>query len=462
MKRRQFIKRVAQATATVSTFAALPAYSAARVIGANDRVNLALIGCGGRGRSVMRDMLEAPNVALIAVCDVRDQRIDQGKGMAAPDARGFRDFRQVLDMKEVDAVLVGTPDHWHAIPTVLACQAGKEVYVEKPLAHNIKEGRAMVEAARRYNRIVQTGTQHRSAPHYKEVEQMVQNGEIGEVYYVRVNNYSGGGGGGGGGRRGGRGGGGGDADSAGRGAAPDRTSATPPDDIDWDMWLGPAPWVPYDAARLGYRPYYDYAGGFITDFGTHRLDSVHQVMQSDKPLSAMAVGGRFNESRRGDTPELIKVTYEYPGWVLCYEGVQFNSFGVGPRMPGGRRPYSAGGDFERPHGEAFYGTNGTIFTDRVGYEYFPGRGGGEPRSVQGRDCTDLHTLDFVECVRSRKLPSADVEIGHRSTIIPHLGNISYRVGGRKIYWDAEREIIINDAEASALLGREARAPWNMI
>ena len=450
MKRRPFVQRVAPATAVVSTFAAMPAYSAARVIGANNRVNLALIGCGVRGRTVMRDMLAAPNVALAAVCDVRDRRTSRSREMFDPHPPGFRDFRRVLEMRDVDAVLVGTPDHWHAIPTILACQAGKDVYVEKPLAHNIKEGRAMIEAARRYDRIVQMGTQHRSAPHYREVEEMVQSGEIGEVRYVRVVNYRGGG------RDG-------DSNSPGRGqgSAPEPAESTPPEDIDWDMWLGPAPWVPYDADRLNFRPYYDYAGGFITDFGTHRLDSVHQVMRSDKPVSAMGVGGRFDSSSRGDTPDLLNLTCEYPGWVLSYEAVQLNSFGAGPRIPGGREPYRSEGNFDRGHGEAFYGTTGTIFTDRAGYEYFPARGG-EPRSVRGRDCTDLHALNFIECIRSRALPSADVEIGHRSTIIPHLGNISYRVGGRKIHWDAEREIIVDDPEASALLRREARPPWNMI
>ena len=449
MKRRQFIKRVAQAAATASTFAAMPAYSAARVIGANDRVNLGLIGCGIRGRGVLKQMLEAPNTALAAVCDVRDLRTVRTRYSYDPQPEGFRDFWRVLEMREVDAVIVATPDHWHAIPTVLACQAGKDVYVEKPLAHNIKEGRAMVEAARRHNRIVQMGTQRRSAPHYREVEEMVQNGEIGEVHYVRAIDYTGA-----------EPGGLAAADGDGRG--PDRTESTPPDDIDWDMWLGPAPWVPFDPDRLYFRPYYDYSGGVISDFGTHRLDSVHQVMHADKPLSAMGVGGRFDKSRRGDTPDLLKVTYEYPGWVLSYEAVQLSSFGTGPRIPGGRKPYLAEGAFDRPHGEAFYGTTGTIVSDHVGYEYFPARGAGEPRSVQGRDCTGLHALEFIECVRSRKLPASDVEIGHRSSIVPHLGNISYRVGGRKIHWDAGREIIINDPEASALLSRAARPPWNLI
>lgn len=162
MRRRQFLKHVAQTAATVST---MSAFSAERVIGANDRVNVALIGCGGRGKLVARLMREVPNVDFVAMCDVYDPSANSAKEWAGPMAKAFRDFRKALEMKEVDAVVVATPDHWHAIPTILACQAGKDVYVEKPLGHTIREGRAMVEAARRHKRVIQTGMQHRSAPH---------------------------------------------------------------------------------------------------------------------------------------------------------------------------------------------------------------------------------------------------------------------------------------------------------
>src|SRR5918911_612858 len=186
MRRRQFLQGVVGGAAAAS----LTALSAGRVFGANERVNVGLIGCGGRGMYVARLMAQVPGAAFVAVCDVYEPNASAAREWAGSGCQAYRDFRQVLDRKDVDAVLVATPDHWHAIPTVLACQAGKDVYVEKPLAHNIKEGRAMVAAARKYNRVVQTGTQHRSAKHYREVARIVQSGELGKVRFVRVWNYT--------------------------------------------------------------------------------------------------------------------------------------------------------------------------------------------------------------------------------------------------------------------------------
>jgi len=439
MTRRKLLQRAAYSAATVT------ALSYSRVLGANERINIALIGCGIRGRAVGSLMAQVPDVAYVAVCDIADYTIENIKQseFIQKDAQGYKDFRKILDRKDIQVVHVATPDHWHAAPTILACRAGKDVYVEKPLAHSIREGRMMVDAARKYNRIVQTGTQHRSAPHYKEIEELIQNGQIGDVHYVRVWNYGG---------------------SATQIASPD---AEPPAGVDWDMYLGPVPKVPFNRQRFqgAFRRFYDYAGGFITDFGAHRLDSVAQIMHDDRPLSAFGVGGLYVRHGIEDTPDVIQVTYEFKNWVLSYEGIQLNTFGTGPRIPNGRVPYSATGTYDRPHGEAFYGTKGTIFSDRVGYELFMGAGrggGGTPKSVQGADRTDLHTANFIECVRSRKAPNAEVEIGHRSSIICHLGNISYRIGGRKIRWDADKEQIIDDPQASALLYREPRKPWNLV
>lgn len=453
MNRRNFLKTAAGTTAAMA-MSPSAASSAAQVRGANDRVNVALIGCGGRGRLVAGHFAGLPNVAVTAVCDISDATIAQARTstFAAPGAEGYRDFRRILDRNDIHAIIVATPDHWHAIPTVLGCQAGKDVYVEKPLGHNVREGRKMVEAARRYDRIVQHGTQHRAAPHYREIEQIVQSGEIGDVHFVRVWNYGG--------------------NVAGQ-TIPD---SEVPEGVDWDMYLGPAPMVPFNRQRFQgtYRRFFDYAGGYITDFGCHRLDSVHQVMHDDTPLTVQAVGGLFVPAGQGDTPDVLQVTYEYKDWVLSYEGIQMNDFGTGPRLPNGRVPYNASGPFARPHGEAFYGTKGTIFSDRVGYEVFPADGGhgrrpgGEqgretgPRSADGRDCTDLHAADFIACVRSRRKPAADVEVGHRSSNICHLGNIAYRLGGRRLKWDAENDEIIGDPEASKLLWREPRKPWDLI
>jgi predicted dehydrogenase len=444
VKRRTFIKNVVGGSAIACSVPTALAQTA-NVQGANERVNVALIGCGTRGMAVARLMNQAPNVAFVAACDVYETNANRARQWAGAGCQTYKDFRQVLDRRDVHAVLVATPDHWHAPITILACRAGKDVYVEKPLSHNIREGRAMVAAARRFNRVVQCGIQHRSAEHYREIERMVQSGELGKVHFVRVWNYS-------------------NIFPNGIGRVADSTA---PEGLDWDFYLGPAPQVPFNRNRFlsSFRWFWDYAGGFLTDWGTHRLDSVSQVMHADAPLSVTAIGGRYDMNDNAQTPAVLQVAYEFPDFVLSYESNQFNAQGVGGQLPM-RRYYRGQGMDDRPHGEAFYGTNGTILSDRIGFEVYPeaARAGRTPvkrRQVTGQDRTDLHTRNFIECVRSRQRPVADVEIGHRSTTLPLLGNIAFRAG-RKIRWNAEREEIVDDREASELLGRLARAPWNLV
>jgi predicted dehydrogenase len=274
---------------------------------------------------------------------------------------------------------------------------------------------------------------------------MVQSGELGKVHFVRVWNYS-------------------NISPGGIGRVADTNA---PEGLDWDFYLGPAPAVPFNRSRFlgSFRWFWDYAGGFLTDWGTHRLDSVSQVMHARAPLSVTAVGGRYDMNDNAQTPAVLQVTYEFPDFILSYESNQFNAHGVGGQLPM-RRYYRGQGTDDRPHGEAFYGTGGTILSDRIGFEVYPeaartGRARPERRQVTSRDCTDLHTRNFIDCVRSRQRPVADVEVGQRSSTLPLLGNIAYRVG-RKIRWDAEREEIIDDRQASELLGRQARSPWNLI
>ncbi|HEX4946850.1 MAG TPA: Gfo/Idh/MocA family oxidoreductase [Blastocatellia bacterium] len=451
MQRRQFIKT---STAAVTT----TAVSYHNILGANDRVRLGLIGCGGRGTQVAKLMLQAPNVEYNALCDVYLPNAEGAKVWAGTTARTFQDFRKVLDLKDVDAVHIAAPDHWHAIPSVMACQAGKDVYVEKPLAYSIKEGRAIVEAARKYNRVVQTGMQHRSASHYKEVEQLIQSGAIGEVRFVRVWNYS-------------------NNTPYGIGKVAD---APVPEGLDWDMYCGPAPKVPYNKNRhlRWYRWFWDYAGGTITDFGTHRFDTVHQVMHVDAPKTVVATGGRFSVNDMGEMPDVLQATYEYPGFVMSYEAVNMNAMGTGYRMSNFNY-YGARSYWDRPNGEAYYGTYGTILCDRIGYELFPEpkpvrrRDGtqdqnapidgyrAEPKRVQRRDATDEHCLNFISCIRSRQAPVAEPEIGHRSTTIAHLGNIAFKTG-KKLVWDKQKEDFVNAPDASKLLSRKARKPWDLI
>lgn len=452
MKRRQFMTKILGTAAGAS----IGGLSGGKILGANDRINLGWIGCGGRGHYVMGLMLQNPNVELGAVCDVYEAHASQGKKLAGARCRTYRDFRKLLEQKDIDAVLIATPDHWHSITATLACQADKDVYTEKPLAYTIKEGRAMVNAARRYNRVVQTGTQHRSAPHLREVERILQSGQLGPVHFVRVWNYL-------------------NLSPEGIGRAPD---STPPSGLDWDFYLGPAPAVPFNKNRFleTYRWFWDYAGGMATDFGTHRFDTIHQVMHVDSPLAVSGWGHRYELKDGADVPDALQITYEYPGFILSYEASMLNGHGVGGRTPG-MKYYNARGKDDRPHGMAFYGTKGSLFADRIGFEIYPepnaesGPGavkytGSSPEGFRmerseaaGPDATGLHVKNFLECVRSRQKPAADVEIGHRSTIVPHLGNIAIRTG-HKLHWDATKEEIINDPEASALLSRPARHPWD--
>lgn len=444
---------MAQTAAVVST----SALSAERVFGANERVRMGLIGCGGRGMFDAKLMRDAPNVEFVAVCDLYPPRLTEAREWAGSSAKAYSDFRRLLEQKDMDAVLIATPDHWHAIPTVLACQAGKDVYVEKPLSHNVREGRAMIEAARRHNRIVQVGTQQRSAPHYAEVARIIQSGELGRVHFVRIWNYV-------------------NMYPDGIGRVPD---SAPPEGVDWDMYLGPAPYVPFNKNRFvgTFRWFWDYGGGLVTDFGIHRFDSMHQIMNVDAPMTVSASGGRYGLTDGAETPDVVQVTYEYPGFVLSYEASMLNAHGAGGRTPG-KKYYQARGADDRPHGEAYHGTNGTLIVDRLGFEIYPelnnvsgpGAAGRKspaegfrmrPKKVSDDDATALHTQHFIECVRSRKKPAADVEVGHRSSIVSHLGNIAFRTG-HKIRWDAAKEQILDDVEASRLLGRKARKPWDMV
>lgn len=416
------------------------ALSASRILGANDRVRIGLIGCGGRGRYVGRFMSEAPNAQFVAAADVYLPLAEEAAKWAGPDARAFQDFRKLLELRDVDAVLIATPDHWHAGAAVLACEAGKDAYVEKPLAHNVREGQAIVEAARKHKRIVQAGTQQRSSPHFAEVAEIVQSGKLGDVRLVRVWNYS-------------------NMLPNGIGQAPD---SDPPNGLDWDMYLGPAPKRPFNPKRFRstFRWFWDYAGGTITDFGTHRFDTVHQIMGAEKPRKVSASGGRFMLKDAGEMPDLMQVTYEYPGFIMHYEACNFNSHGLGGRTPGMKYYHGTGSD-NRPHGMAFYGPNGALFADRLGYEIYP-----EPKSSLERkfmnttDATSAHAKRFVEVVRTRKGLNATAETGHRATIIGHLGNIALKTG-RTLEWDAEREQFVNDAEANRMLAREARKQWDL-
>ena len=447
MDRRTFLQHSAAGALSAGTLGALGAQPPAaspgrpadrRVAGANDRVRVALVGAGRQGVGMLGDALALPNVEAVAVCDVYAPNLAKG-ARAAPRAQQVADFRRVLDRKDVDAVIVATPDHWHALQTVMACAAGKDVYVEKPASLTVQEGRRMVEAARRHERVVQVGTQQRSGVHFQRAAALVRDGRIGRVTQVRTWNY-------------------GNETPDGIGNPPD---SAPPAGLDWEMWLGPAPARPFNANRFGvaedrwssFRWFWDYAGGMMTDWGVHLLDIVQLAMNVEAPERVSAVGGKFVARDNRETPDTILASYQYPGFVCTYEN----------RVANGR-PLDGHG-----YGIMFHGTDGTLFVDREGFEVYPEWRGGDdggaqaPRAVSARmrnvnpNHRD-HMRNFVECVRSRARPVCDIETGHRSTTTALLGNIAYRTG-RTLRWDARAEQIVGDQDAAGYLTKAYRRPW---
>ena len=446
MKRRNFLKA-----------ASMTAASAQRIIGANDRIHLALIGSGGRGKSVARQVVEGSiNVEYAVFCDLLDSQSEKAKQEFGGTAKTYRDFRDVLALNDIDAVHVATPDHWHAIPAIMACQAGKHVYCEKPLTHNIREGQAVVKAAAENNgKVFLTGMQHRSQLHFMDIQKQISSGHLRDVHFVRVWNY---------------------VDMMPNGI-PDTPNEPVPEGLDWDMYMGPAPFRPYNSRvhLRTYRYFKDLAGGMITDFGIHRFDTIHQIMGVDRPTTINATGGRFAVAGMGDQPDVLQVTYEYPGFVMSYETVSTNSFGSIGRLTPGMNMHGARGAENRPNGMAFYGSNGTIIADRLGYEVLPAA----PKRTNEADQTTvggpklerthennpeptlLHGQHFIRCIRDGEAPRCDALVGHRSSAIAHLGNISYEVG-RKLHWDGIKEQFADDAEANERLGRKARPPWDLV
>jgi predicted dehydrogenase len=420
LSRRSFLR---QTGATLSVAAASTALPALNVLGANEKISLGFIGVGGRGSFHVKEFSEMKDVAIVAAADASEPKRNRIKA-ALPQVQLFSDFRRVLELKEVDAVVVATPDHWHAIPTLLACQAGKDVYVEKPLGHDIKEGRAMIEAARKYKRVVQVGTQHRSGPHWIEAVELVRSGQLGKVSLVRAWNCW-------------------DVKSihADMGNPP---NSDPPAGLDYDLWLGPAPRRPFNPRHYDFYFYYfwDYSGGMLSAWGVHLFDVVTWAM-GPTIQSVTTTGGKFVFADVRETPDTAAVLFECPGYVWTYE----------VRHGNGNPPWGG-----MDHGLEFYGTKAAIWINRNGYTLFPEGDLAHPKTVPGQGMDYPHKRNFLDCVRSRNRPNADVELGHLGSVPGHLGNIAYRVGSR-IHWDGERETIPGNPQAAALLGRTYREPW---
>jgi predicted dehydrogenase len=395
----------------------------------NEQVGIAVLGCG-RGSSLASWFSRLPDSRVVAICDP-DQNRARALCAKVEDISGNRpeaivDFRHLLDRKDIDALAVATPDHWHAPITIHACLAGKDVYVEKPVSHNVREGRLAVEAARKHGRIVQHGTQLRAAPHYRKAWQLLRDGVIGKVMMVKaINNQR-------------------------RGRLPLRENSPVPAGVNYDLWLGPAPKQPFNRNRFhsGWHWHWDYGTGDVGNDGVHQIDLGRWAMDLKAPRAVSCSGAKLGS--RGDaqeTPDTMVLTWEYDDLLYVYEQRDFTPY----RMQAHRLD----------NDNIIYGETGFMMIDRDGYRVFY-KGERGPSFQKTWADSPAHYQNFVDCIKSRKQTDliADVEEGHRSALLCHLANISYRTG-RRLEFDPKTETFTSDAEANQLLGREYRSGYEL-
>jgi predicted dehydrogenase len=396
--RREFLETIggvgAVAAGTLSTL------ESARGYAANDTLSVACLGTGGRCRTLMKSLAQVPGVRIAAVCDIYDPCLDAAKKLADPKAIASRHYRELLDRKDIDAVLIGSPDHWHVPMAVDACNAGKDVYVEKPLTHDLAEGAAIIDAQNRNKKVVQVGMQQRSMPHIQKARELVKGGRIGEIFKVHLTWNRGG---------------------------TTQFRRTPmgvdPRQVSWKDFLGNAPDQTFDEYRFrNWRWFWDFGGGILTDLMVHWIDVAHWILDVDHPVKATAIGNHFASKGVWQTPDTIQCLLEYPNGVQAHFEGTFSNATYGAMI-------------------TFMGTDGTLYIDRGRYEITPEYGKGKPESWilgsnprKGADFYDkpdgelLHLTNWVECVRSRQRPNAPAEAGVGAAAAAHLGNRAYRSG----------------------------------
>ena len=409
--------------------AAAAGLSAARAkAAAEDKVNIGMIGVGGRGRGLLGVYSSLPDVNVTHLCDADQASLERADQVIVnsgkPKPKTTNDMRRLFDDAEVDAVVVATPDHWHAPATILACDAGKDVYVEKPASHNIREGRLMVDAARRNKRIVQVGTQSRSRPSTLEAIEIIKSGKIGKVVMAKA------------------------WDVQLRDDIGHKENSPVPEGVDYDTWLGPAPWIPFNENRFHYKWHWHwhFGTGDAGNDGAHQIDIARWALGVDYPKTASGMGGKLFFDDDQQTPDTMNVTFDYGGKALIWEMRIWNPYG----MDG------------QENGVAVYGSEATVqigrWNRRWGYKLFDGDG----ELVEHNDAddeSDDHMRNFVECVRTRKLTNADISIGHLSALHCHLANIVSRTD-RNLAFDQESEQAIDDDEANLHVSRRYRTHWS--
>ena len=428
LNRRSFVKLTSTGIAVAT---ALGASKAQTPRGANEKLVIALIGCGGRGMSDAQRFSELPNVEVAAVCDVDDARRGAAaKNLQVANGKAFADMRQVLDDKSIDAVIVATPDHWHSPASILACDAGKHVYVEKPISHNIREGRLLVEASARNKTLVQHGTQSRSTSTMIEAVKRLREGIIGDVLVAKCWNI----------QR--------------RGQLPPGNDTAPPAGFDYDSWVGPATMIPYRTNRVHQRwtMWYHFGVGEAGNDGVHDLDYTRWGLGVEThPTKISSNGGKFFFNDETEFPDTQQATFEYPGdgkpgsqRLLIYE----------------QRLWSTNYPHNTDSGAEFYGTKGQMYLSRRGkLSVLDDRNAAVSLDVELRPQDDAaHARNFCDCIRNGTKPNADAMNGHLSTSLAHLANIATRVG-RSLTFDPQKEQFQDDDEANKLIRREYRDHW---
>jgi predicted dehydrogenase len=426
------------------------ALGSTRVLGANERIRLGFIGVGNRGDQVLDAFLAHGDAEVVAVCDMYAPYVDFAVRKAGGRAARFADYRRLLELKELDAVVINTPDHWHALQTIHACEAGKDVYVEKPLSLVVAEGRAMVNAAKRHHRVVQVGIHRRSSAFVRDAAALVRSGALGRITVARSFHVQ-------------------NEWPKGIGHPPD---GQPPSGVDWNAWLGPAPLRPYNENRTFYRFrwFYDYSGGQVTNFGVHYMDAIHWALGHDAPQAVTAMGGKYAIEDNREVPDTLEVLWKYPGDTL----VTFSQYNA-TAAPAAR---------DRRVEIEFRGTKGTLYLYGDGYEVVPDeitpnefpartpldrqyergyRKGAAPviepvRVTGGRADTADHARNFLDSIKSRGTCSCDIETGHRSTTATLVANIAHKTRSY-LEWDREAERFTNNEDANRLLSYEYRAPY---
>lgn len=398
-------------------------------------IKVGLIGVRGMGWADLISFLKNPGTSCIGLCDVDTEllkrRAEELRALSGMAPRTFDNHRELLKMEGLDAVIIGTPDHWHCIQFTDACEAGKDVYVEKPIANSIYEAGLMVAATRKYNRVVQVGQWQRSDPHWHAALDYLKNGALGKIRQVK-----------------------GWADvNYGRGFDPVPDSEVPPG-VDYDRWLGPAPSRPFNRNRFhgSFRYFWDYAGGLMTDWGVHMIDMVLAGMYAEAPLSVAAIGGKLAFPHdAAETPDTLTTVYDFGSFSFIWE--QFMAMGTSPYLDESGEP-----------GVAFIGENGILAVNRNSWKVLPQQEDGKfltealPPRKSSANGLDAHTKNFYECIQSRKDPNCTIEMGRNAANVAHLGNIAYRTG-KKLEWDKEQGGITGYPEVNSFLKPVYRKPW---